>query len=479
MIVFASFCCAGPLKASEEIRKPQFSGSFYPARPEELLRQVKGFLGQAPEVSLQGELFGLVVPHAGYIYSGPTAALAYRVLQGKPVSTVILLGRSHRARFSGAIIDDRKAWETPLGQVQLDAELFSILYQQPHFHVNRFWLDQEHGLEVQLPFLQIVAGKAKIFPVLLGEASEENLKAIVSSLAGLRQRRKDIVFVASSDMSHYHPLKEAEKIDRCCLNLLERKDLKGLREALEKGQVELCGDAAVLTLCMLAREQKSWQVKVLGYDTSAAASGDRTRVVGYGALALTVSTMRATPGGKNMLNEQQRKKLLQLARETILSHLKGEKLPPIETDDPVLREKRGVFVTLRKNEHLRGCIGTIMPVYPLVEAVQKMAIESATGDPRFSPVTLSEMNQIKVEISVLTVPRRVKNAEEIELGRDGVIVKKGFRQGVFLPQVAEETGWSKEEFLSNLCYQKAGLSPEAWKEKETELYTFQAEVFSE
>ncbi|MCM8769334.1 MAG: AmmeMemoRadiSam system protein B [Candidatus Omnitrophica bacterium] len=429
---------------------------------------------------LKNHFQGLLVPHAGYQYSGRIAALAYRLLKGKKVDTVVLLGRSHQARFKGAIIDDRQFWQTPLGKVELDAELFGYLYKDDHFHVNQFLLDNEHSLEVQVPFIQMVASQAKIFPLLLGEASEDNLQKVVLALKTVMRKRPNMIFVASSDMSHYHSLDKAEEIDRHCLKLLEKKDFSGLKEALETRRVELCGDAAVLTLLSLARGQKSWAIKCLGYSTSAESTRDRSRVVGYGALVITIGENKKE-GEESMFNQEQKRTLLKIARETIVAHLKGQKWPATETEDLVLREKRGVFVTLRrKRDHqLRGCIGLILPELPLIEAVQKMAIEAATGDPRFSPVSLAEMNDVEIEISVLSVPRKVKGAEEVVLGRDGVIIKRGFRQGVFLPQVAEETGWGKEEFLSNLCAHKAGLPADAWKEKDTEIYTFQAEVFSE
>ncbi|MCM8821177.1 MAG: AmmeMemoRadiSam system protein A [Candidatus Omnitrophica bacterium] len=182
---------------------------------------------------------------------------------------------------------------------------------------------------------------------------------------------------------------------------------------------------------------------------------------------------------KKMLTELQKKKLLRIARETLEYYLSGKELPVILYDDPILQERRGVFVTLKKKGELRGCIGYIEGVKPLAMAVRDMAIQSATGDPRFPPVNYKELKDIDIEISVLTPLKKVKDAEEIVMGKDGVIIKKGYRQGVFLPQVAEETGWTKEEFLGNLCMYKAGLPPDAWKDKDTEIYTFQAEVFSE
>lgn len=180
-----------------------------------------------------------------------------------------------------------------------------------------------------------------------------------------------------------------------------------------------------------------------------------------------------------MLTERERETLLNIARQTIEEYVREGKKPSFRVAEPALKEKRGVFVTLHEGGRLRGCIGQIMPVDELYEAVSGMAIESATADPRFPPVVPEELEEIELEISVLTVPRRIGSLEEMELGRDGVIIKKGMRQGVFLPQVATETGWSKEEFLSHLARDKAGLNPGDWKDKDTEIFTFQAEVFSE
>ncbi len=180
-----------------------------------------------------------------------------------------------------------------------------------------------------------------------------------------------------------------------------------------------------------------------------------------------------------MLNEEQRRFLLKAARIAIADYLKTGRLTVLSTKEPALLEPRGAFVTLHKQKALRGCIGLIESTLPLNETVCKMAVESATGDPRFPPVRVAELPELKIEISVLTPPKRVSGPEEIVLVRDGVIVRRGSCQGVFLPQVAAETGWDKEKFLSILCSHKAGLPPDAWKEKETELFTFQAEVFSE
>jgi len=180
-----------------------------------------------------------------------------------------------------------------------------------------------------------------------------------------------------------------------------------------------------------------------------------------------------------VLNNEQKQILLKVARETMKTYVKTGKTPTFKIKDGLLNEEYGSFVTLHKKGQLRGCIGNIIGTMSLWKTVRNMAIESATGDPRFPAVREDELEQIDIEISVLTHPKRIKNIEEFHLGKHGVIIKKGFNQGVFLPQVAQETGWSKEEFLSFLCSHKAGLSPDAWKDKTTEIHIFSAQVFSE
>lgn len=189
-----------------------------------------------------------------------------------------------------------------------------------------------------------------------------------------------------------------------------------------------------------------------------------------------------------MLNEEQKKKLLNIARETLEAYIKERKIIEFKENDPELLKTYGAFVTLRKAvpgekikevESLRGCIGHIISNAPLYKTIQDMAIASSTQDPRFPPVTKNELKDIKIEISVLSQPKKIKDINEFELCKHGVIVQKGFNQGVFLPQVAEETGWKKEEFLSCLCSHKAGLPADAWKDKDTNIYIFEAQVFEE
>ena len=462
---------------SETIRKPFFAGSFYPADKKVLSKMIDGFLKNVKEESIdKNKIIGVIAPHAGYIYSGQTAAYSFKLLEGVKNKTFIILGRSHHAYFKGGIIDDRDAWFTPFGEIEIDKDLFKKFYKEKNFHINHTLLDVEHAIEVEIPFLQKVCNDFKIFPILLGDINIQNVNSIAHTIYKIVRNRKDIIFIVSSDLSHYYSETIAEKKDHLFFKYLKTKNIPLIyRKLKERKEIEACGDAAIIVMLKVAEKIGSYQIKVLNYSTSAKTTGNKKNVVGYGAIVV----LKGEKKEEGMLTEKQKRKLLKIARETLEYYLSKKELPEIKENDPVFKEKRGVFVTLKKNGHLRGCIGYIYPVAPLVEAVRRMAIESATGDPRFSPVSFDELKDIEIEISVLTVPKRVKSADEIVLGRDGVIVKRGFNQGVFLPQVAEETGWSKEEFLRQLCWQKAGLSPDAWKDPETELYTFQAEVFSE
>lgn len=180
-----------------------------------------------------------------------------------------------------------------------------------------------------------------------------------------------------------------------------------------------------------------------------------------------------------MLTELQKQELLKLARNTVELYVEKSLIYKYKTQDGVLLSESGAFVTIHNNGKLRGCIGMIEGRGPLYETVIEMAVEACSGDPRFSPVMLSELKEIDIEISVLAPKKRVKSIDEIILGTHGVIVRQGYSSGVFLPQVAQETGWSKEEFMRNLCAGKAGLEPDAYKDPKTEIFVFEAEVFGE
>ncbi|MFH1958144.1 MAG: AmmeMemoRadiSam system protein B [bacterium] len=455
-------------KNGKKIKKPEFAGSWYPSGRVEIENFISRYLEKAVSEKIHGRIIGMIFPHPGWIYSAPVTAENIRQLTARNYSTAVLLGSSHHSGFRGAHIADYDEWETPLGNVPLNKKFAAQIAGLEMVSYNNTSHRKEHCLEIVLPSLRYALKNFSIVPVIMGQ-DWETYRFLSKNMAALYG--EDILFIASSDMSHYFTYDEANDMDKKCLSYLENFDVTGLRNALRDKEVQLCGAQAVLTVMEASRLAGANAVKVLKYANSGDTTGDKSRVVGYCAVCFYKK-------GVEMLNEEEKKELIQIAKKTIAAYIKKGKAPEFNVMTERLKEVQGAFVTLHIGERLRGCIGNIVGVKPLWETVRDMAVEASTRDPRFPPVSKDELSQIKIEISALTPPKKVL-PDEIVMGRDGVIVKKGFRQGVYLPQVATETGWSKEEFLSSLCQHKAGLEPDAWTQPDTEIFVFQADVFSE
>ncbi len=465
-------------KAEKEVEKirPTYAGKigFYPSEKDSLQQEVYRLLSSASPKNLNGNLVGLVVPHAGYPFSGQTAAQAYALLSGRSYSTVVILGTAHQAAVQGAAIDSSDAYETPLGKVLIDKEAAQEIIKNSRFaYYDSLAHLEEHSVEVQLPFLQTVLSKFKIVPIVMGSFSWDYVEDLSNSLAKLARQKESLLLIASSDLSHYYPYDQAVKMDRNALKEVLNLDSQKLFKKIKSGQCEMCGETAVITLMETIKKIGATRAQLLDYRNSGDVTGDRSRVVGYSAVAFLKSL---TLESENWLDKEEQKTLLKIARETLKSYLKNGKAPQFNISSENLLELRGAFVTLKKNGELRGCIGHIEADKPLYQIVSEMAIAAATSDPRFPPVNLNELSRIKIEISVLSPMKKVENIKEIKVGRDGLVIRKGFYQGLLLPQVPVEWGWNREEFLRQVAI-KASLPPDAWKE--AELYRFSAQVFSE
>jgi len=473
------------------IRNPAVAGQFYPFDESELSQMIDGFLNNAKVNEVNGTPKILIVPHAGYIFSGQTAARGFKVIQGQNYEKVILLGNSHQEYFDGLILDKSDIWQTPLGQVELDRETVEkLVAENDKIKTDTRVHLSEHSLEVEVPFLQKVLGNFKIIPGLFG--SDNNLNDLKAVAAALKEVVDDkTLVVVSTDLSHYPNYEDAKAVDQETVEAILAGDAEKFLQTINKLESRgienlstcACGWPAVAVAMYLASNM-NLTGELLSYTNSGDAPlyGDKERVVGYAALVFskqTESDKQQVIGKK--LNKEEQEAALKLARNTLERAFDNnvQKYEDYKNYD-IFKEKRGVFVTLYKNGELRGCIGLIEPPeVPLGQAIQQMALSAAFNDHRFLPLTQDELGQIKIEISVLTVPKRIKSIEEIELGKHGVIVKKGLNQGVFLPQVATETGWTKEQFLSELCYQKAGLDRNCWQDPSAEFYIFEAQVFEE
>jgi AmmeMemoRadiSam system protein A len=343
---------------------------------------------------------------------------------------------------------------------------------------------KEHSVEVQLPFLQKTLSDFKIVPIVTGDCALSTCQHLAQLLKQAIGNRQDVLVVASTDMYHGYDYDEADAVDNLTLSFLKNMDAQGLYSGVREGKTQLCGGFGVVTTIILAKELGHNKLNILKHTNSSIVTGNKVKgtwTVGYVSVAIDQEKANQTEQarGKDMLNKTQRKRLLEIARISIETYLKTNKKLDLTEQDPILSKAMGAFVTLHEHQELRGCIGNLIGRQPLYLTIRDMAIEAAVGDPRFSPVSLSDLKDIEIEISVLSPLEKINSIDEIQLGTHGVLVIRGLNSGVFLPQVATDTGWSKEEFLSNLCSHKAGIPPDAWKDKSTEIYKFSAEVFSE
>ncbi|MBU0728630.1 MAG: AmmeMemoRadiSam system protein B [Proteobacteria bacterium] len=486
LFILAFFCliflAADKLRAAE-IRKPVFAGTFYPAAEQDLRQNIQLLAAKAehsrPAIPPDKSLKALIMPHAGYIYSGLTAAHAALVLQNQSFAKVIILAPDHRVGFTDAAVSAVLAYETPLGLIKLHADA-QHLRNQTGFRAVPASDESEHSLEVILPFLQMYLGNFELVPIILGPSSIEMITASLLPLL-----KPDTLLVASSDLSHYLPYDAAVKKDNETIQSI--LDLHpGL---LIKNDNRACGTIPIQILMNIARH-KSWEPVLLHYSNSGDTAGDKTGVVGYTAIAFygdTTMQENENPTGK--FTESQGLALVELARQTISMKLgrnidgkTGKKLQA-RLDAPPLKEKHGTFVTLHLDGQLRGCIGNLQASESIIDGIKTNAVNAAFGDPRFSPLTADELDKIDIEISILSEPKPLAYTDGRDLiaklrpGIDGVIIRQGFRSATFLPQVWDQLA-RPEEFLSYLC-RKAGLPTDAWQSSGLEVLTYQVQYFEE
>ncbi len=487
-IAVAQISKGGKEMGMKEIREPAVAGAFYPDNPEILQRDLSKYFENAKKEKLDGEIVALVSPHAGYMYSGQVAAYAYKLIEGKSFESVIVVAPSHHALFKGASLYDRGGYRTPLGVVPVDVELSKKMMEKrkeiqflPEAH------RQEHSLEVQIPFLQVALKSFKLVPIVMEPYwSWETCQYLASTIAET-VRGKKVLLVASTDLSHFYTYNIAVGLDKIFLDHIERFDPEGLNRDLKGNRTEACGAGPVVTVMLAAKALGANRGKVLKYLNSGDVTGDRSRVVGYGAAVF----YKAAEGKEKMkeekreekkvgvdlgLSEQDKKTLHQIAKTVIENKARGKPVPEFKIESAILKENRGAFVTIQKGGQLRGCIGFIKGYEPLHKTVEKMAAEAAFRDPRFPPVKEKELEELHIEISVLTPLRKITDVNEIEVGKHGIYIMKGGWSGLLLPQVATEYGWNRQTFLEHTC-QKAGLPSSAWKEKDTEIYIFSADIF--
>lgn len=464
-------------QAAVEVRTAKVAGQFYPEQQAELLDLVTEFIKRQPEDAATKKPRVLIVPHAGYQYSGVVAGNGFRQLSGHHYDAVVVVGFTHRGRFEGASVDTVSAYETPLGMIPVDQEAVAILQTHPGVHhLEAAHETDEHSLEVQLPFLQGALDRFRLVPILMGNADMEDARRLAEALAHLA-RLGDYLFVFSTDLSHYHPYAQAEAIDEATINAILTETPQAVHRLFARGDLEACGQGPILTGLFLAADLGYLKRDLLYRANSGDTAGRPERVVGYAAIAM-VERPRAA---HDALSAAAGGALVRGARQALERALQPKPQGPVLAIPtrryPELSKSRGMFVTLRKHGELRGCVGRIVSDQPLARTVFVVAREAAFHDARFAPVRAEELKELHVEVSVLTAPAPLLHMKDLVAGRDGVILQDQGHAGVFLPHVWEETGWTRVEFLEQLASQKAGLAPEAWQR--AQLFTFQDQVFEE
>ncbi|HET6203559.1 MAG TPA: AmmeMemoRadiSam system protein B [Planctomycetota bacterium] len=461
------------------VRRARFAGSWYEGDPGRLAAVVEGLLGAVPPASLRDRVVGLVVPHAGYRWSGAVAAVAYAAVRGAPFERVLLLAPSHRVPFRGARVPDWDAYETPLGAVPVDREVCVALRSSPGLEEERSGEvavadEREHSLELQLPFLQRALGNFRLVPVLVGAVeSGSDAASIGRRLRALVDSRT--LVVASSDLTHYGEaygffpfppgdpsLRERIRgFDGALIEAVLRADAPGLATVRGRTGINACGAGAIRLL--LEMFPRGYRGTLLEYRTSGEVSGDWSSSVSYAAIAFS--------GLRPVLSEEEARGCLSLAREAVAAAVLGRPGPtPAEESLPrALREQAGAFVTLRRGGELRGCVGEVRAAHPLWKAIAANGASAALRDGRFPPVRPEELDLLRVEVTVLGDSRRLEDPADLALGEEGAFLRLGDAGAVFLPQVATEQGWDRETFYRHLAH-KAGLDPEKWREATIEAF---------
>ncbi len=507
-IMMASISCredvmnAGRVVKAEtenNVLRSSLAGTWYTDDAGKLKREIDGYLADVKQEA-QPDVIALILPHAGYQYSGRTAAFGMNQIKGREYKRVIIIGPTHQFQMQNVIsIPDVTHYRTPLGEVALDLDFIAELKQNAFVVSKSEAHQEEHSVQIELPLIQSVLRDFKIVPIVCGQLDLETAREIGATLRSLVD--KETLVVISSDFTHYGdrfgyvPFEDdvaenIKKLDLGAYSFIEKKDDAGFVDYVAKTGATICGrNPIAILLAMLPGEAKA---HLLQYTTSGEITGDYANSVSYLSADFCgewdgedCSTRRVEHTDENIsdafLSNADKNSLLQLARASLMYHLQtGKTGSPADLDVEItegMSQTMGAFVSLHKDGRLRGCIGEIVPYRELYKAVIDHAVNSGFNDYRFSPVKKDEVDSLEFEISALSPPREVSSYRDIIIGKHGVVLEKGVASAVFLPQVAPEQGWGIEETLTHLAV-KAGLQPDDWR-KDTKFLVFEAIVFSE
>lgn len=465
-------------------RKPVVAGTFYPRDENILRKELELMFAHAVQKKINN-VRAIIVPHAGYVYSGTVAASAYKQLeQNTYFENIFIIASSHHVAANVISTYNLGNYKTPLGIAVVNTEITTKCIKETNFIKYVAEADiPEHSIEVQLPFVKYwLHESCKIVPFIICTWDMDTILKFSKLLKPYFNEKN--LFIISSDFSHYPSYNDAVSVDKETIDAILANSAKKLLEILQKHKysrvkyldTDLCGWTSVLTLLNITEGETDVSIQCVDYANSGDSEyGDKSRVVGYGAVAVT----QKNSGQSLVISKKEQKTLLAVAREAISKVLHSKDILPVPAEDitDTIKTRCGAFVSVYVDKELRGCKGRFGESQPLYEVVKDMACSAAFGDYRFFPITAEELERLEIEISVMTPLKKITSADEIELGKHGIYMEKGIASGTFLPQVAVETKWTKDEFLGHCSRDKAGLGWDEWKD--ADLYIFETIVFSE
>ncbi|MFC1722319.1 AmmeMemoRadiSam system protein B, partial [Patescibacteria group bacterium] len=455
------------------------AGQFYPLEKSELENELEKYLQQAEKINKNSRLRILIAPHAGIKYSGKTAADGFKQLENENYTKVIIIGVNHQKPFSHAAVYSSGNWETPLGTVNVNESIANSLVNNNEILKDFEAHEKEHSLEMILIYLQKVLSDFTIVPISLNNPTEQVLEYLSFKIANLVD--DNTLIVISTDLSHYPNWENANIADKRTVDAILSTDISMLENAINSNKsitnlsTSACGYFPLRVGLRVAEILNFTESVSYGYKNSGDITGDHERVVGYSSIGIYSEKIKPIT-----LSQSTKEISLKLARNAINKLI----LKDIINEEPVkttneLKYPIGAFITLTKKGELRGCIGQFEPNQPLESVIKEVSVNSATKDPRFSPVTKEELNDIEIEISTMSPQKQISDWRNIELGKHGVKIVNGNNTGTLLPQVAKDGEYTLESFLDTICVQKAGLKKDCYKNPNTIIYTYEVEIFSE
>jgi MEMO1 family protein len=467
-------------------RQPFAAGRFYPADKDTLLKNLSLLFQNCRRSPDNWDVRAIISPHAGYQFSGKTAASAFSAIPKNSLyKNIFIIGSSHVMYFNGASVYNCGDYITPLGKVPVNKEIANKLIENNKvfkFPVNAHI--QEHSIENQIPFIQFYFKNIPpIVPVIIGTDDRNIVKNIAEALRPWFTPEN--LFIISSDFSHYPGYKDAVENDKLTANSIISGSPETFLNTLNKNSskkipglvTSMCGWTSGLTLLYLAEGNNNLEFKLIDYSNSGdSPNGGKDEVVGYNAIVMIDKKRKETSVQRSensfTFTQEEKKQLFAIVKGSIQSKLFDKTRFVIDEKSipENLKKPLGAFVTLKIDGALRGCIGRFISSEPLYEVVQESAISSAFEDPRFSPLTKDEYKNTDIEITVIGPLKKINNINEIVLGKHGIYIKKDNRSGTMLPQVATENKWTVEEFLGFTSRDKAGLGWDGWKDAEIFIY---------